>query len=356
MMERSIIRIPVYIAFGLAAFFIALLLTFPSERIKEIATVQIEKQLKGEYDVSIEKLGLWWLSGIKLKNVQLVERVEDTSEADDKSEDEDSEREEEEPTTITIPRIAGGIAPVMSAFHLAPTFDFRVDLGGGDVRGNFIQGKKKRELNLKLNFLTLRDIDLFESLLGVPLAGQLKGNIDLELHPRQPLVTGGEVRLRGDNLLVQKTTLETDKLGPMGFIDIPETDFGQLDAHLVIEPEPNGLLSKMRFKDFRIHEGEDVRGEVWGDLTLGRNAAQGSARLEMRFQFDERYIRTRNLGDMLQMGYFREGKNKDWYGFMLWGRLNAPRFKGSPAAAEGPENTDDAAEETKEEAPKEEES
>lgn len=350
-MERSIVRIPVYIAFGFAVFLVALVLTFPDQRLKEIATVQIEKQLGGKYDVSIEDLDLWWLSGVQLKNVKISERVTDPDVGAAAEGPKDARAKggaaaggppEKDPFFISIPRVAAGFSPVSSLLNFAPTVDFLVDLGGGDIRGNFTQSSKSRALKIDINKLELAKTPILEQYLGVPILGQLGGDIALELHPRQPQVIGGDIKLKGNALTVAKSELHTDKLGPMAFIDVPETDFGQLDAHMTIGQGEDKSKSKLEIEAFSFHNGQDVRGEIWGHVDLGRNAGQSIARIEMRFQFDDKYIRSNDLSSVLNMQWFREGKNQDWFGFLLWGRLSKPRFKGAPTAAAGPQKSAEA--------------
>lgn len=353
MFQRAIVRVPAYLTFGFAVFMIALVLTFPDQRIKEIIIVQIEKQLHGKYDVTIDRLGLWWLSGVKLKNIKFTERIIDTAPKPagkgdaDGADNADNALPAKEPLVVNIPQVAAGFAPLLSAMNFAPTVDFLVDLGGGDIRGNFVQGKTQRALKLNIKKMDLSKTSALKSLLDLPMHGTLSAQAELELAPRRPQVTRGDIKVQGTKLLIDQSVLRTDKLGPMGFIDVPETDLGQLDIHLTIAQAPGKPASMLEFKEFRFHGGEDVRGEVWGDIELGATRAQGNARVEMRFQFDDKYIRSNNLSDVLRMGYFREGKNQDWYGFMLWGRLNAPRFKGSPTAATGPKPADDKAPDTK---------
>jgi len=364
-MERSIVRIPVYIAFGFAVFMVALVLTFPDQRLKEIATVQIEKQLGGKYDVSIEDLDLWWLSGVQLKNVKISERITDPDMGASAAEGPKDARAkggpaaggmpEKEPFFISIPRVAAGFSPVLSLLNFAPTADFLVDLGGGDIRGNFAQSSKSRTLKVNINKIELAKTPILEQYLGVPILGELGGNIVLNLHPRQPQVIGGDIKLKGNALTVAKSELHTDKLGPMAFIDVPETDFGQLDAHMTISQGEDKSKSKMEFEEFSFHDGEDVRGQIWGHLDLGRSAAQSIAKIEMRFQFDDKYIRSNDLSSVLNMQWFREGKNQDWFGFLLWGRLSKPRFKGAPTAAAGPQQGANADAEGAEDAPQDQE-
>lgn len=354
-MDRPLVRITAYVAFGVATFLVALVLTFPDQRLKEIATVQLESQLGGKYDVEVEDLDLWWLSGIELENVTLTERTAETAPAaseasgggptDDADGGRPSARNDDDaggpptqgPMKITIPRIAAGFSPLASLANFSPTADFLIDLGGGDISGNYVHGSDKREVNVDIDEIELAQTKIIESFLGVPLLGTLAGEINLEMHPSQPLLTGGNITLEGRQLMVDKATIHTDKLGPMAFIDVPPTSFGSLDANLVINKPEKSRTPTVDFKRFEFHGGRDVRGQIWGDLELGRNMAASRAKLKMRFQFEDKYIRSNDFSSLLQMPYFRDGKAKDWYGFVLWGRLANPRFKGAPTAASGPQ-------------------
>jgi type II secretion system protein N len=344
-MDRSIVRIPAYAAFGVAVFLVALVMTFPDQRLKEIATVQLESQLGADYNVEIEELDLWWLSGVELENVTITERLADSSDAagdaKDSAEDApdsatDDGPPKEEPVQITIPRIAVGFSPLSSLANLSPTVGFLVDLGGGAIDGSYIHGTDKREVDVDIDDIELSKTAILESFLGVPVLGTLGGDIHLEFDPKRPLVTGGIINLEGRQLMVDEATIHTDKLGPMAFVDVPPTSFGNLDANLVITKPKGSRRPSVDFERFEFHGGRDVRGQIWGDVDLGQSMAQSQAKLNMRFQFDEKYIRTNDLSSLLQMSYFREGKAKDWYGFVLWGRLADPSFKGAPTAASGP--------------------
>jgi type II secretion system protein N len=352
-MDRPLVRITAYIAFGVATFLVALVLTFPDQRLKEIATVQLESQLGGKYNVEIEDLDLWWLSGVELENVTLSERMADTASDDDAKgggptddakggrpsgkSDDGGGPPNKQPMRITVPSIAAGFSPLASIANFAPTVDFLVDLGGGDISGNYVHGGDKREVNVDIDDIDLSKTKIIDSFLGVPVLGTLGGEINLELDPKRPLLTGGKITLTGRQLMVDEATIHTDQLGPMAFIDVPPTSFGSLDANLVINKPKGSPTPTVDFKRFEFHEGRDVRGQIWGDLELGRNMASSRAKLKMRFQFEDKYIRSNDLSSVLQMKWFREGKAKEWYGFVLWGRLAKPRFKGAPTAASGPQ-------------------
>jgi type II secretion system protein N len=346
-MERKIIRIPVYIAFGLASFLIAMAVTFPDQRVKEIAVVQLESQLGNAYDVSVEDLDLWWLTGVALEGITISERAEPSDEGGD--EDDGSEKAgekageaqaasagpESKPLQVKIPQVAAKFAPLSSLFNLAPTVDFSVDLGGGDVDGAYIHGSDAREVEVSIDELNLKETELVSEFLGLPVFGELDGDINIVLDPKRPLVTGGSVELNGKQLTVGPGTITSKKFGAMGFIDVPQTSFGTLEADLNIRQTKGGNDTDLTFDKLSL-KGRDIRGEVWGKIDLGRGMRGSRAKLEMRFQFNDQFIKKNNLQSVLNIKWLREGKSKDWYGFVLWGSLAKPNFKGAPTAAKGP--------------------
>lgn len=349
MMDRTIVRIPAYFAFGFAVFLVALVLTFPDERLKQIATVQIESQLANKYDVEIEDLDLWWLSGVELENVTLTERVDTSDDADDEDSDGDSANGsdgedngenpdfDEGPTQIKVQRIAAGFAPLGSVFNFAPTVDFLVDLGGGNIHGNYVHGSDGREVNVNIDDIDLKQTTVLESMLGVPVLGTLGGDISLALHPTRPLLTGGHITLTGKQLMIDEATIQSDEFGPMAFIDVPSTSLGNLDARMVIEKGDNARTPSLQVEEFRFHGGRDVRGQVWGDVDLAERFGSSRPKLQMRFQFDDKFVRDNDLSSVLRIKWFRDGKNEDWYGFVLMGRMSKPRFEGAPSAGRGPD-------------------
>lgn len=339
-MERKIIRIPVYIAFGLASFLIAMAVTFPDQRVKEIAVVQMESQLGNAYDVSVEDLDLWWLTGVALEGITISERAEPSDEGSEQADGGDEEAAassapESKPLQIKIPQVAAKFAPISSLFNLAPTVDFSVDTGGGDIDGAYVHGSDKREVEVSLDEINLKETELIGQFLGLPIFGQLDGDINIEMDPKRPLVTGGSIQLAGKQLTVGPGTITSKKFGAMGFIDVPQTNFGTLDADLNISQTKGGRDTELRFDTLSL-EGRDIRGEVWGKVDLGRGMRGSRAKLEMRFQFNDQFIKKNNLQSVLNIKWLREGKSKEWYGFVLWGSLAKPNFKGAPTAAKGP--------------------
>ena len=234
---------------------------------------------------------------------------------------------------VMIPSIAGRFAPLRSVLSAGPAVAFEIDLGGGIVDGYFANGSDERALYVKLNAIDLRKTTALTAFLGIPFFGQLDGEIDLILDPKRPMVTGGSVTIVGDKLTLGPATVETDKFPPITYLEIPQTNFGSLDVQLrVVEDEGQDKMSVDAFK----WSGRDIRGELWGELELATRMERVQPDVEMRMQLDENFVSKNSLGPLLNVAEVRRGKNQDWFGFHLYGRISNLKFKGSPKSAAGP--------------------
>ncbi|RAL22822.1 type II secretion system protein GspN [Lujinxingia litoralis] len=328
--ERPGIRLLAYVVFAVSMFALFLLLTFPERRVRQIVTVQLEKALGHQYDVTIAELGMWRLTGAKFEGVQLKERVSAT------------ERVGVEgglAKQIYIERISARFAPLGSLLRRGATVNYQVDIGGGVLEGSFTQSSSRRLVTVQSDELDLRQSTLLASLLGIPVFGQLDTDIELELHPSRPVLTGGEIALTGRQFTVGPTTLNADSL-PVA-LDVPMTNFGNIVVRAHVESDEGGKDPRLVIDEFQTR-GRDINTEIWGHVELGAQMGRSRPRLEMRLQVNEEYVTANSLGVVFNMAEFRKGRHQDWYGFTLGGTFQDLAFRGAATAARGP--TEQAAE------------
>ncbi len=337
-LERRMVRIPLLFAFGALCLIIALVFTFPGERVKQIVIVQAEKALQHKYDIAIGDLDLWWLSGVELHQVKITERWSD---AQKEQAERDAARDAapKMPMQVVIPRVAVRAAPLSSLFSLGGVAKFAVDFEeGGIITGDFTQKTSKREINVRFDQVDMLKAGILTNLTGLPGFGTLSGDISLELDPKRPVLVAGSFDLSGSKITIGPGGLETDKLPAMAFIEVPQTNFGNMTFKAKIakpSPEANPTFTIETFETL----GRDIRSEAWGDVMLGATAPSSRANLMMRLQFDEGFVKENSLAPILNMGLFREGKSaQNWYGISFLGGLSTMRPRGSLAAARGPKD------------------
>lgn len=322
--EKKFFRIVAYLGFGLFAFVVFLLMTFPQHRVKQIAVVQIESALDNRYEVNITDMKFWRLTGIQMRGIRINQRK--------RADDPDGGI----PMTIQVDRISARFAPLRSILNRGPTVNFQLDVGGGVINGHFIHQASAQNVQVRLNQLDLRESTMVAAYLGIPLFGVLDGTVDLEINPATGSLANGTVDLTGRQLTLGSTVIQSDLIPVFTEVELPTTSFGNLRALIHIEETERRGMSRVVFEEFQT-QGRDINTEIWGHIDLGGQGRPGSPRIQMRMQVNQEYVTENDLGFLFNMREFRTGKADNWYGFVFGGSFGNVNFQGSSTAARGPD-------------------
>ncbi len=342
--ERKFFRVAIYMAFGLFSFCLFFVWTFPDHRVKEIAANWIEVATDHRYEVSIEGIGFWRLTGAEVEGVQLSERVApgEYEPVGDSDEDSDSARPERagRTTSARLERISVRLSPIRSLLNRGLAARYQIDVGGSVIDGTFVHTGAEQRLDLSLNDVDLRQSTLLASLIGLPLFGVLDGDVELVFDSAAGQIIDGRVDITGEKLTLGSTVIESDQIPVFTELELPTTSFGNLELKLNVEDTEQG--ARINFERFRTR-GLDLNTEVWGHIDIGPRG--GQPRLEMRLQVKEEYVTEHGLGLLFNMSEFRDGEYRDWYGFVLAGTFDNINFQGSTTAAQGPDAGGDSEDE-----------
>lgn len=323
--EKKFFRVVAYMAFAVVSFFIFLLWTFPDHRVVDITANQIEEALEHRYEVSIREMSFWRLTGIEMSGVSLQERTPQIDNGDGGM-----------ALTIRLEQLAGRFSPLRSLLNRGPTASYRIDIGGGEaITGTAAQTGAEQKVTVSMNGLDLQQSTLIDSLLGVRILGTLDGDVDLTVDPATGLASRGHVDLRGEQITLGATTLETEFIPFLTQLELPTTSFGHMDVRLDFEDTADG--SRIHFEEFTIR-GRDIQAEAWGHIDMTPRGGQPD--IGLRLQVNQEYVTEHDLGAVFNISEFREGEfeadDGHWYGFELTGRFDDPDFRGSRDAARGP--------------------
>ncbi len=337
LLERRWVRIPAYMFFALMCFLLSMLITFPDDRIKKIMSIQLEKQLEYEYEVEIEDLDLWWLMGIELEQVTLKERwtTEQMAKAIKEAKEGGKPRSQFE---VTVPRIGARLAPLTSLFNLGLGVLFEVDFDdGGLISGTFVQASGKRKVDIDFGDVDLKRSKIVENLTGVPGFGSHNGTVALELSGgNRPEILGGSIDLKGSKLTVGPGVVETTKIPSMVYIEVAQTNFGNLVIKAKIEPPKKPRAARFVIEEMGA-KGRDVLMDMWGNVQPAKRLGLSKSNMQFRLQFDQGFVKENELAPMLNLPPLRAGKSADnWYGFTLYGPVAKVKFKASTTTARGP--------------------
>lgn len=340
--EKRIVRYPLYICFVIVSFALCLSLTFPGERVGQIIEVQAESALGPNYKVNVSDVSTWWMTGITMENVNISERIDLNAKID-------ASKPPQKPLSVTIPQISARLAIIRSIINLGAAVEFEIDFEeGGDIDGHVIATSSTRRVDMSFNGVDLRRSKIIQSLTGVPGFGMLDGDVDIELDAKGTILAG-KIDLTGSKVTLGPGILETNKIPSMVFIDVPQTNFGNLKIKADVVEEKK--QKKFVIKDINSN-GRDVEMQTWGDIKLNKSLARSILNLSMRMNFKPEYIKKNSLGSLLSLGPLFEGKGAGgWHGFTFSGTTKRLRFKGNRQVASGPSKNKKPATQTKPKTP-----
>lgn len=351
LLERKLVRYALYALWAFVAFVISLLLAFPDERVKQIIIVQAEKQLGYKYEVEITDLDVWWRLGLELEGITLKERWSPQKKAQIAKEVAEG-APPQLPFTVTVPRMAVRLAPLDSILGAGISGVGEVDFEDGGLialQGTFSSGQT--DVALRFNEVDLMRSGIVASVTGIPGFGTLDGEVALTFNPKARVPSAGSIDLTGSKITLGPADVRREDLPPfiarelpsMGFLEVPQTNFGNGKILASIATPKGGRSPALTFEEFG-SEGRDIRTELWGNVSLAAPTARSKADLKARVQIDSKFVRKNNLGFVLNLPQFRRGKGKDnWYGLQLVGLLGNIKFTGSKVASGGPDGASAAA-------------
>jgi len=199
--------------------------TFPYERAKRFIIEKVEYTERGGrlvpsgWELEIVDLGPSGLTGLSASGVRLVKLPETP---------------EERPVDVTIEEANVSLG-VLSLLVGTVAVDFDVAVAGGDITGSFAQGGTTTEVEAEIDDVKLRRVGVLRGLLGLPVAGDMSGDIDLVV-AEDAANTTGTIELAIDGLAVGdgNTKLQIEGI-PGDGLTVERLDAGNVEFYASVE-------------------------------------------------------------------------------------------------------------------------
>jgi type II secretion system protein N len=281
------------IASGLAVVFLGSCclsgyLFFPYGRLTDLVVQEIEypKGPTGERRASGTEIDIGSVSptlipgGATLEDVRIVKR---------------GTRPEDEPLEVSIEEVTARIG-IFSLLLGDTSVSFDAEIGGGTIEGEFSDGGSETAIEATIEEVDLAELGILRSLMkGVPIEGQLNGEIDLTVND-EPEDTDGRVDLTIEGLLIGDGVAKFPIEGLGDGITVEQIDAGDLTLALDVE---NGTATVETFGA----DGQDIQLEGEGTITVVRPLQGSNLNLFIGFKFSDSYRdrndRTRGMFTMM---------------------------------------------------------
>ncbi|MEZ4301676.1 MAG: type II secretion system protein GspN [Polyangiaceae bacterium] len=333
-------------------------ITFPVDRLKDRILAEVAKQNKGKGapTITIDKLEMYWLTGVEVEGVKIKIPADDTPASRGgfgsaggfgapggfgssggfgamggfgappaaPAKDSVIEVKEAHARARILPLLIGRVQ-----------LNFWASIFGGEVEGTAPAGGAKGDVELELTDLLLSQVDPLQNLLGVPIDGKVNGALSLSPLDGKFAKASGKLDLSIKNIVVSdgKTKIQ-------GLLAIPPARVEELAIQGEAE---KGVLKITKLSA----AGPDIELDGDGKINIREPWAESGVDIYIKFRFTDAYkgkdATTRSLlGEPgstspglieMQVAKLKKAKRSDgFYGFHIHGRMKKLDF--TPSATE----------------------
>lgn len=308
-----------FVGFYLFTFVIFCYLTFPYDILRSRIALWLSDMQKGnsaqKARIEIDKLSPSWFTGVRAKGVRYI--LPPSSKADAPA----------KPTVIEADEVRASIS-LLSRLIGRTKVGFYVRIFDGVVEGTFFDSSSERRLSLEMSDLQVGQMAPLVDLIGLPLNGSAKGNVELVFADKRASKANGIVKVTINDL-----SIGDGKAKIRNLMALPKITLGEvtLDA----EAKDGSLrINKMEAAS------KDIEFTAEGKIALRDDPLESLSDVYLKFKINDAY-RTRDDKTKAIFGEpgskipplfeadpkIRESKRTDgFYGWHWIGALKTGRF------------------------------
>ena len=189
----------------------------------------------------------------------------------------------EGPMPIYVERLTASVSP-LSLMKGIIDGELDAELLGGTLNASLHKGSSEMTVKGTWSGLAVDQITTLRKKLGLPIAGSIEGEIDLEVPIDEAKLklskTTGHLDARIVNALMGPGQIATEK---MGMLDVPKVRMSEFGGRLAFASR------KATFENFVI-TGKDLEGDVQGYIQLADDIKRWGPRAHLQFKFSEAFL------------------------------------------------------------------
>lgn len=316
--QKKLLKYLGYPVFYLACLLLFVRLTFPYETLKNRVVAEFNRS-QSSRELSIRELSGSGIFGLEAEGIRLTEANPLQVEAGEKP-----------PKPLGF-MVESAVVRASLLSYLFGDIDvsYDLELGGGTIEGGFNQSSEAAEFNFEVVNVDISEMTLLSASIGLPIGGELNGQVELYLPGRKVSKAEGKVDLKVKGLAVGD-----GKAKIRNTIALPRLNAGDLTLRAV---STGGRLELEEFGT----DGPDLLLEVDGKVRLKQPFDGSILDLSIVFKFKDAYTQksdiTKSLfgekGSKLPALFdmdpqVRKAKNAEGkYSYRASGSLARPNFR-----------------------------
>ena len=249
-------------------------LVFPYDKIRERAVATFNSQQRpgpGQQQLSIDEIGGWWLTGVRVKGIRIVSAPSEPGAA---------------PSEMKIDEARAKIG-VLAAIIGHTDVSFHIDAFGGEIDGTYEDSPKERSVDADIDGVDFTQINSLTDLLGLPVEGHAKGKLVLVMPEQKASKGTGSLTLD-----VADVAIGDGKAKLKNALDWPKLAVGPLS--LTAEAK-DGVLKVTKLSA----GGKDLELSGEGKVQMRDLASESTVDVNMKFKINDSYRSKSKLTEAL---------------------------------------------------------
>lgn len=263
---RSIAVVAGYVFFYFVAFAVSSYFAFPYEKVRDrlVAWFATTQPVGKGARIEIEELTPYRFTGVRATGVRYI------------SPNPPEAGQEKPPTVVEIEelRFRFGIFSRIFGKWRVP---FYAHAFNGELEGELVDASTERTLELDLTDVEMGRIEPIEAMVGLPIAGQAKGHVELTLPDKRASKANGSIKLTVSDLAAGDGKAKIRNL-----LALPRVNAGELTIDADVK---DGTLKINQLSA----KGTDLEFIAEGKVTLRDQMTDSNADLYARFKFSDAY-------------------------------------------------------------------
>ncbi|MCB9552032.1 MAG: type II secretion system protein GspN [Myxococcales bacterium] len=185
-------------------------------------------------------------------------------------------------------------------FNEAGEVELEAEVLGGSISARVERTVEHFDITASFRGLDLSRLTVLGEVLPLPIVGGFDGEVDLEVpvddagRPRLASTTG-QISLTMSDAVIGPGRIESDSLRNVGgFFDVPRLRLTSFGGKIAFEQR------RASFEDFAFR-GQDLEGDLSGELQLANSVEQFAPRAYLRFKFSDDFLeREKGIGVLMR--------------------------------------------------------
>jgi type II secretion system protein N len=295
-MKTKILKAVVYPLFFLLCLAYFVVRGFPIHLVADKLTRAAEQQLGMR--VTNDGIATLFPNGVRVRGIRLIQEAEDEGPG----------------LVIPVEQVSARVS-LLGLITGRRELSFQAELLSGRLDGTFDHAPEKIRVQASLAGLELARLPIWQRLMNLDLAGQVTGELDLALDPKDLKSLTGNLRLE----LLKGALGE----GTIKGLSIPKIGLGK--TQLAIEAGKG----KADIKTFKV-QSDDLEADLTESyLLLQKDAIQTNARGKVRFKLSEEFLnKNPKFKDIIALGGLNQARGDDgFFTYQLFGRIDHLQFR-----------------------------